>query len=104
MRGADWRMRTRRSPSPYGSGLSSTPLMTLKIAVLAPMPRPSEDRDQREAAMLQQRADAEAKVLHQFVHRAAPLAGSCRAPTRDCRAATEGMARCRDDEICIRGG
>src|SRR5262245_34871916 len=41
MSGADWRMRTRRSPSPYGSGLSSTPLMTLKIAVLAPMPRPS---------------------------------------------------------------
>ena len=29
-----------RSASGYGSGRSSTPLMTLKIAVLAPMPRP----------------------------------------------------------------
>src|SRR6478672_11853591 len=30
-----------RSASGYGNGRSSTPLMTLKIAVLAPMPRPS---------------------------------------------------------------
>jgi hypothetical protein len=30
-----------RSASGYGSGRSSTPLITLKIAVLAPMPSPS---------------------------------------------------------------
>jgi hypothetical protein len=30
-----------RSASGYGSGRRSTPLITLKIAVLAPMPRPS---------------------------------------------------------------
>ena len=30
-----------RSASGYGSGRSSTPLITLKIAVFAPMPRPS---------------------------------------------------------------
>jgi hypothetical protein len=32
-------MRTRRSASVYGSGRSSTALTTLKMAVLAPMPR-----------------------------------------------------------------
>src|SRR5262245_51707987 len=36
-----WRRCTMRSASGYGSGRSSTPLITLKIAVLAPMPRPS---------------------------------------------------------------
>ena len=30
--------RTNRSPSGYGSGRSSTPLMTVKIAVAEPMP------------------------------------------------------------------
>ena len=32
----------RRSGSGYGSGFSSSALTTLKIAVLAPMPMPSE--------------------------------------------------------------
>ena len=36
-----WRRCMIRSASGYGSGRRSTPLMTLKIAVLAPMPRPS---------------------------------------------------------------
>ena len=34
-------MKSSRAGSGYGSGLSSTPLMTLKIALLAPMPSAS---------------------------------------------------------------
>src|SRR5262245_7314109 len=37
----DCRRYTSRSPSRCGSGLSSTPLTTLKIAVFAPIPSPS---------------------------------------------------------------
>ena len=38
--GADWRISSRRSPLAYGSGLSRTPSITLKIAAFAPMPSP----------------------------------------------------------------
>ena len=42
--------------------------MTLKIAVLAPIPRPSvRIGEQREAAVLEERAQAEAEVVQQFV-------------------------------------
>ena len=34
-------MKSSRDGSGYGSGLSSTPLITLKIALLAPMPSAS---------------------------------------------------------------
>src|SRR5260221_10845357 len=37
----DWRRNISRSPPLWGNGRSSTPRTTLKIAVLAPMPRPS---------------------------------------------------------------
>ncbi len=37
---ADWRRYISRSPSRCGSGLSSTPRITEKMAVLAPMPSP----------------------------------------------------------------
>src|SRR3954454_10666558 len=41
MPGAECQTPTRRSASGYGRGLTRTPLTTLKIAVLAPIPSPS---------------------------------------------------------------
>ena len=39
--GGTWKTRTIRSGSSYGTGLRSTALTMLKMAVLAPMPSPS---------------------------------------------------------------
>ena len=58
-----WRRCMMRSASGYGSGRSSTPLMTLKIAVLAPMPRPSVRMKASEnPGIAGQRAQREADV------------------------------------------
>ena len=65
--GARCQTPTRRSGSWNGSGFSSTPYTTLKIAVLAPIPkREREGGQSREAALLPQHARGVAQILREI--------------------------------------
>ena len=61
-------MRTRFSGSAYGSGRRSAALTALKIAAVAPRPRPTVTMIvKREDGGTQQAANTDAKVLHEIL-------------------------------------